>query len=303
MEASVIIPARDAAATLGATLAALAAQDTAAAYEVIVIDDGSADDTPAIARAAGARLVAGVGEGPARARNRGAAAAAGRVLAFTDADCIPEPGWLQAALDALEDADLVQGKVLPPEGVAVGPYDRFIAVVSEYGLYETANLVVRRELFERLGGFESILTPRGGGKELGEDVWLGWRARRSGARVAFSDAALVRHAVFPRAPRDYVAEQARVRFFPELVRRIPELRERFLHRRVFLNRRTEKLDLALAGVLLAALAGRRAALLLVLPYARDLRSQRAAAHVQLAADLVTAAALAYGSARARSPVL
>jgi glycosyltransferase involved in cell wall biosynthesis len=307
LEASVIIPARDAAATLGDCLAGLAAQDTRAAFEVIVVDDGSRDDTAAVAQAAplDLRVLRGQGAGPAAARNLGAAAARGAVLAFTDADCVPEPGWLTAALAATQDADLVQGRVLPPEGVVVGPYDRHITVVSEYGLYETANLVIRRELFERLGGFESILVPRSG-IELGEDAWLGWRARRAGARTTFCAPALVRHAVFPRSAAGYVAERARLRYFPELVGRIPELRA-FTHRRVFLNARTMRFDLALAGAVAAAATRSPLPLGAALPYCRELRNasrhwprpQRVAA-AQLAADAVGAAALVYGSLRSRS---
>jgi glycosyltransferase involved in cell wall biosynthesis len=296
---SVVIPARDAAATLGATLAAVAGQ----AAEVVVADDGSTDGTVALAEAAGARVVSAGGRGPANARNVGAAAATGDVLAFTDADCVPEPGWVAAALAALGDADLVQGAVLPPEGAEVGPFDRFIWVDHEHGLYETANLVVRRELFERLGGFESVLVPRKG-IELGEDVWFGWRARRAGARTSFSRDALVRHAVFPRGPAGYVAERARLRFFPELARKVPELRGHFFHRRVFLSARSARFDLAAAGVGAALVTRRAAPLLAALPYARELRrvSPKVAA-VQVAADAVGAAALVYGSLRARSPLL
>src|SRR6476469_1955469 len=245
MDVSVIVPARDAAATLPALLRGLEDQDVA--HELIVVDDGSKDDTAALAEAAGARVLRGPQAGPAAARNRGAAVATGRLLAVTDADCIPQPGWLRALLAA--DADLIQGRVLPA-GPA-GPFDRTIAVVSEYGLYETANLAIDRAWFDRLGGFQSILMPGRGGKELGEDVWLGWRARRAGARTAFAGDALVHHAVFARGPRGYVAERARLRFFPELAKRIPELRDGFLHRRVFLNRRSMLFDAAVAGAAVA----------------------------------------------------
>jgi hypothetical protein len=170
---------------------------------------------------------------------------------------------------------------------------------------------VARAVFEQLGGFESILQPSGG-KELGEDVWLGWRARRAGARTVFEPQALVHHAVLPRGPRGYVEERARLYFFPELVRRIPELREEFLYRRWFLNRRTAALDLALIGAAAALACRRPAPLLAAIPYANAIR--RHALHsdfertgllvaAELAADAVGAAALAIGSLRSRSPVL
>jgi glycosyltransferase involved in cell wall biosynthesis len=307
VEVSVIVPARNAAGTLGATLAALAAQNSRGGYEVIVVDDGSTDDTVAVARSGAVplRVVTAAGSGPAAARNLGAEVASGTVLAFTDADCVPEPGWLAAGMEAMAAADLVQGRVLPPEDASIGPYDRYLTVTSEYGLYETANLFIARDLFQRLGGFESILTPRRG-IELGEDVWLGWRARRAGARTAFSDAALVRHAVFPRGARGYAAERARLRFFPELARRIPELREGFLYRRWFLSARSARFDAAVAGTAVAVLARRAAPALLALPYLAQLRTHARpwprpveVAAVELAADAVGAAALVCGSVRSR----
>lgn len=314
MEVSVVIPARDAAATLPATLAALAAQVDAPAFEVLVVDDGSADATPALAAAGPLDVrvlrTAG-GEGPAAARNAGAAVAAGRLLAFTDADCEPEPGWIAALARALRDADLVQGCVLPPRGVPVGPFDRTISVVTMHGLFETANLAISREWFERLGGFESILRPRLGGKELGEDVWLGWRARRAGARATFEPAAVVRHAVFGRGAAGYVAERARVRYFPALAARIPELRDEFLHRRWFLNARTLCFDAALAGAAVAVAARRPWPLVAALPYARRAwrdstgwgrRRQPLVLGAQVAADAVGAAALLAGSVRYRAIV-
>jgi glycosyltransferase involved in cell wall biosynthesis len=298
MDVSVIVPARDAQFLLGDCLRALAGQETAATFEVIVVDDGSVDRTAAVAEAAGprVRLVRGTGTGPAAARNLGAAGARGRVLAFTDADCRPAAGWLDAALATVDGgADLVQGAVVPAG--PCGRYDRVVVVAREHGLYETANLLVRRELFDRLGGFESILRPRRG-IELGEDVWFGWRARRSGARVVFCESATVRHEVFPRGPWGFVAERARLRFFPELVARIPELREVFLHRRVFLNARTARFDLALAGAGIAAVLRRPWPLAATVPYLRATRDP-----VCVAADAVGAASLLYGSLRARSPVL
>src|SRR4051812_35853077 len=194
----VIVPARDAAEHLPAALDALAAQRRAP-DRVIVVDDGSRDATARIAAAHPVvdEVVASGGRGPGAARNAGAARAGTDVLAFTDADCAPDPGWLQAALPGFAAADLVQGRVEPPPGVPVGPWDRTIRVARAHGLFETANLLVRRELFERLGGFEPWLTPRRG-KELGEDVWLGYRARRAGARMAFVPEALVHHAVLAR---------------------------------------------------------------------------------------------------------
>jgi glycosyltransferase involved in cell wall biosynthesis len=300
---SVVIPARDAAATIGATVAGLAAQKTPA-DQVIVVDDGSTDATVALAEQSSVvtDVIRGAGEGPGAARNTGAAAANGDVIAFLDADCVPQAGWLRAGLEALESADLVQGRTTPPPGEPVGPFDRTLWVIAPWGLFETANLFVRRDLFERLGGFEPWLSPARS-KELAEDVWFGWRAVRSGARTAFCDDALVHHAVFERSPREYVAERLRLRYFPAMAKRIPELRTTFFWQRVFLTPRSAAFDAALMGVALAAATRRPWPLALVLPYAGLARRRPRAWPVDVAADAVGLASLLAGSARARSLVL
>jgi len=317
---SVIVPARDAAATLGRTLQALRAQRLDDPYEVIVVDDGSSDATAAIARTAGApvTLITGPALGPAAARNRGVRAAGGERLAFCDADVFPDPGWLAAGCGALAGADLVQGRVTPDPRSVRGPFDRSLHIDGAVGLWETANLFVTRDLFLRLGGFEEWITPRRG-KALAEDVWFGHRALRAGARPVFCREALAHHAVHSRGPWGYAAERARLRFFPAMTARMPELRSSFLHRRWFLNRRTARLDLALGAAAIGALGrrgGRRGwpALAAALPYLLIVRaesgraphagrSRAAVAGTDLVADLIGAGALAYGSVRYRAPVL
>jgi glycosyltransferase involved in cell wall biosynthesis len=316
MLTSVVVPARDAASTLPRTLECLAAQRDAPEFEVVVVDDGSRDDTAALAERAGARVIRAGGEGSGAARNAGVAAACGTLLAFTDADCFPSPRWLAAGARRLGEVDLVAGAVKPDPDALLGPFDRTVWVERETGLYETANLLIRRELFERVGGFESWLRddgPRRGwtNPELGEDVWLGWRARRAGARSAFEPEALVYHAVHRREAAGYVSERRRVRHFPVMAARVPELREQFMHRRVFLSRRSALFDAAAAGVALAALRRSKAPLLAAAPYAQHLarrarpyrRRAPLVAAVDVAADALSFGALAYSSARNRSLVI
>ncbi len=313
MRISVVVPARDAAATIGRTLVALAAQETDQDYEVIVVDSGSRDETRGIVLAAGtAMLLRNPGGEPAGSRNLGASHATGAVLAFTDADCEPAPDWLAAGSRALEHADIVQGRVEP--AAPTGPFDRSLTVEREYGLYETANLFATREVFDRVGGFHpAIELDRERAHPFGEDAWFVWRARREGATTAFAGDALVRHAVFPRTAVGYIAERARCRYFPPLVARIPELREGFLHHRVFLSPDSLRFDATVAAVLTAGLTRRRLpALLAVLLYAASLergtRGGGAAERARLvasrlAADALTFVSLVQGSAAARTLVL
>ena len=311
-DASVIVPARDAESTLPRTLDALSRQEFAGSYEVIVVDDGSRDRTVELARSAPGpvTVIEQAASGPAAARNRGVAEAGGGILAFCDADCFPTPGWLAAGAAALGSADLVQGRVLPDPTVPPGPFDRTLWVTFEAGLYETANLFVTRETFDRVGGFEEWLSVELG-KAMFEDTWFGWRLRRAGARTAFSEEALVHHAVFPCSGREYVAAHRRLRYFPAVARKVPELRQRYFYRRIFLNRRTAALDAAIAGSVTAAATRSPLPLLALAPYARILlrrarshgASLRDIAAVDVAADLVGLASLARGSVRYRSPLI
>lgn len=310
-EVSVIVPAHDAAGTLAATLSALAGQEGGVDHEVVVVDDGSSDATAQIAEQMGARLV--VHERPlgaAEARNAGVRATSGRLLAFTDADCAPAPDWLAHGVTAAAaGADLVQGAVVPDPAADRTPFDRTVEVGAETGLYETANLFVDRDWFERLGGFESS---RGLGPERphGEDTIFGWRLRRAGGRTRFAPEARVFHAVFARDAAGFVAERWRLRWFPELVGEVPELRElMFMH--VFQTRRRAAFDLALAAAVTALATRRLAPLAGTLPYAlAHLPVARAPSRgalresaVHVAADAVGAAALALGSARSGRLVL
>jgi glycosyltransferase involved in cell wall biosynthesis len=327
---SVVVPARDAGRTLRRALEATAAQALDGPFEVIVVDDGSRDRTAAIAEAFGApvRLVrAGAARGPGGARNLGVAASGAPMLAFTDADCFPAPGWLAAGLRALETADLVQGAVRPDPAVPRTPCDRTVEVTAENGLYQTANLFVRRAVFEAAGGFEDWLLGAAPGRRwapdrrrgratrtpIGEDTAFAWAARRLGATTAFEPAAVVHHDVAPGGLRDAVADRWHwSRDMPGLTRRVPELRDAAFYRRLFFHHRTASFDLAVAALATAALGRRPWPLVATAPYARwVLREAGAfpagrrvrAAVAAVAGDATVAAGLAVGSLAWRSPLL
>ncbi len=307
---SIIIPAHNAAKTIPDTLAGLRNQRWTGPSEVIVIDDASSDDTAAIAEDSPVvdHVLRLNGVGPGRARNAGAAAAGAGRLAFLDADCRPSAGWLGAGCGELDQADFVLGETRPRPDRPLGPFDRTLWVVGLSPLFESANLFVRRDLFERLDGFESWLGPRGG-KELGEDVWFGWRAVRAGARIVACPDALVHHEVYPRRPAEFAAERWRLRFFPAMVRRMPELRRAAFHRRYFLTARAARFDAAVAGLVLAGISRRPVLMMAAIPYARLLAQElnelpavgRVAAGI--AADTVGLAALLTGSVRSRTLLL
>jgi cellulose synthase/poly-beta-1,6-N-acetylglucosamine synthase-like glycosyltransferase len=107
---SVVIPARDDAPSLARCLRALAAQHQAPA-EVVVVDNGSRDDTAAVAAAHGARVLTEPRRGIPAAAAAGYDAATGEVIARLDADSVPGPDWVERVAAAMADArvDAVTG--------------------------------------------------------------------------------------------------------------------------------------------------------------------------------------------------
>jgi GT2 family glycosyltransferase len=318
VDVSVVVPSSGVPPTLDALLSALSAQTLPRdRFEVLLVEKGASGDRRTFDELAqrwegpGLRLLWGPKDGgPGAQRNRGAAEARGELIAFTDADCEPDPGWLEAGLDAARrGAEVVQGPTLPPEGADIPPFAHHHALESETCLYEACNMFYKRSLLERLGGFSTSYFSRVR-EPFGEDTELGWRAQRAGARFQFEPKAVVRHAVTPRTAGQLVLYQWRGRAFPLLVRDVPELRRAFLHRRYFLSRRSERFAAAIAGLALARRIPLAAAL--ALPYARlvlaDARRTRRRGRVRhvslaLASDAVLLAGLVWGSARWRRPVL
>ena len=173
IDISVIVPVRNAAATLGNCLEALLSQDLpAASYEIILVDNQSTDDSVAVAeRYQGVRVLSESQKGAYKARNRGLQAASGKLIAFTDADCVPQKDWLRCLKKCLADprVKIVMGRDIPAgQTTAVrllGNYDHFKEIFvmssSDPGIYygHTNCLMTRREIFDETDFFDE--RPRG----------------------------------------------------------------------------------------------------------------------------------------------
>src|SRR5918999_1148194 len=125
--------------------------------------------------------------------------AGGTFIAFTDDDCVPTPGWLEALLAAAGERDdvVVQGRTLPnpAESDGLGAFARTMNITGATPHFETCNIMYPRALLERVDGFdEQFPAP------AGEDSDLGIRARGAGGVQVYEPAALVHHAVFTRRP-------------------------------------------------------------------------------------------------------
>lgn len=318
-EISIVVATHNRVQLLPGLVAALTAQTADAAYEVLVVDDGSTDDTWRLLRDVAATTslpllalrIPATG-GPSIPRNTAAARARAGVVAFTDDDCLPEPGWVAALMAEVErGARLVRGPVLPADEPH-GPWARTVVVDGPTPWYETCNLAVGIDEFAAAGGFPvlELLPRRRGSRGFGEDVVLGRRVAATAAE-AWAATAVVRHRWLPGTFADHLRGQARVVGFPLLVRGLPDLRET-LWCGIFLDRRTAAFDAAVCAAVLAATRRRVSPLVAAAPWLvlvwtdarRRSRFRAPLRGAQLAiADAVTAVALVEGSVRARRVVL
>jgi mycofactocin glycosyltransferase len=201
---SIVIPVKDRAEELQRCLASIARIDyPQELLQVIVVDDGSSDLSPTVARQCGALVVpsGGTGRGPAAARNVGARNASGDILAFIDSDCTASTGWLAELLPVFNDCVMaaVGGQV---DGMCTASaVDRYEAVMSSLSLgsrersgnagddtfyLPSCNLLVRRNLFLGVGGFDDEM-------HVGEDVDLTWRLRDNGWTISYLPVGRVYH--------------------------------------------------------------------------------------------------------------
>ena len=264
-EITVAVPVKDRRERMLRCLDALLAQDHPS-YEILVVDNGSSDGTPEACRRRGEAASTPVRvetvEGTlGHVRNRAAAMARGRLIAFTDSDCLPAPGWLSvaaAALDADEGLGFVCGMTVPEH-----PHRRAWAHTVEVRdfswRFESCNIMFRTEALRESDGFDEVV---GDGWE---DTAAGFGLLRRGWRTAFVPDALVRHDVtYPGFWRQVRREQRQANV-GRIVGRFPEVRRRLLFGRVFFNARGAAFLLALVG--LGVSRHVPAARVLALPYA------------------------------------
>ena len=203
MHTSIIVPVYNEPEHLRECLSALLAESRSES-DVIVVDDASTDQTPAVASQLGVRLFRlGKNSGPAAARNYGARHSEGDILLFVDADVVVAPGVVNRVIAVLHSN--------PDVAAVFGSYDsrpRAQGVVSQYrnllhhfvhqhGRMEASTFwagcgAIRRPVFEAVGGFDEIHAGTRFGRSM-EDIELGYRLRRAGHRIVLDRSLQVTH--------------------------------------------------------------------------------------------------------------
>jgi GT2 family glycosyltransferase len=256
----VVIPTFNKAGKLRPLLDALAGQTLDRdRFEVVAVDDCSTDGTAEILAEMGERLPIAFraarternAGGPSAPRNVGWRSSRAPVVAFLDDDCLPEPGWLEAALSDMQAHPtwgVMQGRTIAPPEVDIRRltgWQVFRVVDGPGPLFEATNIFYRREALEKLGGFDENIS------WWGEDTDLGWRVLEAGWESGFSNDAVVVHEVADRGWKWHVKFGWLDHRVIEVAARHPEFRRRSFWRPWAMNRVDAEFALALAGFALS----------------------------------------------------
>jgi cellulose synthase/poly-beta-1,6-N-acetylglucosamine synthase-like glycosyltransferase len=266
-------------------------------YEICVVDNGSSDGTfeACCEYAEKSELPIRVERTDGligRVRNFGVRMARGEIVAFTDSDCAPAPGWLAAGMEPFADprVGLVTGTTLPEHGPPFEPWYATIEITEQTWRFETCNAFFRREALLAVGGFDESRT-------MWEDTMAGWAMIESGWVPVFKADALVQHEVTYPGYVWHLRQAQRYAMVAIAIRRFPQLRQKLLWRRYFLRPTDARFVAALVGLAFAPI--NRKALALAIPYAHERWPGRPGRSLRGVIDLIGLdAAIVAGLARA-----
>ncbi|MCD4653747.1 exopolysaccharide biosynthesis polyprenyl glycosylphosphotransferase [bacterium] len=255
-EFSVIIPAYNAESSIVRCLDALKNQSIRRdMYEIIVVDDGSTDETGDLARQAGAKVFCQENQGPAMARNHGVEQAKGDIIVFTDSDCIADTEFLDEMIKPFSDPTIVgvkgayrtKQKRLWARFAQVEFMERYAKLSRSKSIdfVDSYAAAFRKNIFSQVGGFDAHFPVANN-----EDVDLSYKIARLGHPMVFNPKAIVYH-THPDAMKRYLKLKFSRAYWRMLVyRRFPE--------KIVSDSYTPqslKIQIVLSGLMLFSLAG------------------------------------------------
>lgn len=196
---SIIIPTFNGASRIGNCLDALVKQNTGQIAEILVVNDGSTDNTAdVVGRYPEVRLISQANSGPAAARNRGAKEAKGTIILFTDDDCVPMPDWLHTMITPFDDPEVIGVKgayrtiqtSLIARFVQIEYEDRYRLMAQHpfIDFVDTYSAGFRRDRFLEMNGYDTSFPVA-----CAEDIELSYRMSERGWKMIFAPNAIVRH--------------------------------------------------------------------------------------------------------------
>ncbi|MCX6621818.1 MAG: glycosyltransferase family 2 protein [Acidobacteria bacterium] len=275
---SAIVPTYNRCTLLRHTIESCVAQTLdPARFELIIVDDGSTDQTEEMVREMLPRCRFRLlyhrmprNGGPVLARNAGAKIARAELLAFTDSDCQATPQWLEVAVAAFAaepDLGFISGPAISNPSQRV----RFFSIggaeiQGEHFTYPLANMVYRAAVLWDAGGFDPTAWRNNFGATAFDfsDTDCAWKVKERGYANRFVEELVVHHEVCLYTPWNWLVHYSRISVLPELVRRHPGFGQRFLYWGVFCLPENPLFYLAIAGLVIAAF-GRPWALILLIP--------------------------------------
>lgn len=212
---SIIVPAYNAGNTIKDCLSAVVNQSMSRDdYEVIVVDDGSTDGTGDMVKKFPVKYICQPNRGPASARNHGAREAVGKIIIFTDSDCVPAYKWVEEMTKPFEKPDVIAVKgayktnqrSLIARLVQTEFEERFkmLKRAESIDMVDTYSAAFRRDIFWQAGGFDESFPVANN-----EDTDLSYKLSSAGYKMVFNPEAIVYHLRHP----DTLLRYARQKFW------------------------------------------------------------------------------------------
>jgi glycosyltransferase involved in cell wall biosynthesis len=225
---TVVIPTYNRMQDLEQCLKALQAQSLAdGLFDVVIVDDGSVDDTSSVLKRWAAswprlRFIRQTNRGPATARNAGVAHATGSIIAFTDDDCQPAPDWLQRIHDRFSQGfhGCLHGTVRSSL-----PSSPFVHSVIGEGAVITSNLAIEQSVFENIGRFDADFRA-----PWCEDADLYYRLRKASVPILYDPDLIVDHPPRYQTFSSFLKKSRFFQYYGLIARKHPDMEPLSSHR-------------------------------------------------------------------------